>query len=192
MDDRPPDGATPIDPDESDALIPAHIATHAELNAWEQANIVAAEQWAFARRHGDCLRMEFVFELHRQMFADTWRWAGKARTTGKNVGVPASEIRPELAKLIADAHLWIDASAYSPDEIAARFHHRLVQIHAFPNGNGRHARLLTDLLLSQLGRPRFSWGRETLDSAGSARERYLAALKDADRGSLKALMAFAR
>jgi len=186
------EGNTPLDEDESDGLIPTHITTQGALNEWEQANTLEAEQWAFARKRSDYLSMDFIFELHRRMFANTWKWAGKARTTEKNIGVAASDIRPELLNLLRDAQHWIEHKTYEPDELAARFHHRLVQIHVFPNGNGRHARLMTDAILFNLDRPRFSWGSSDLYRKGDARDRYLAALKEADRSNAKPLLRFVR
>jgi len=186
------DGNTLLDEDERDGLIPTHVTTQGALNEWEQANILEAEQWAFARKHSDYLSMAFLFELHRRMFGRTWTWAGKARVTAKNIGVPSGEIRPKLLDLLRDTQSWIDHKTYPADELAARFHHRLVQIHAFPNGNGRHARLMTDVLLVNLGQPRFSWGSADLYTRGAARDGYLAALREADRLNIKPLLAFVR
>ena len=183
---------TPIDGDESEGLIPTHITTQGALNEWEQANILEAEQWAFARKRSDWLSMDFIFELHRRMFADTWTWAGTTRTREKTIGVAVSAVRPDLLDLLRDTAHWIEHKTYEVDEIAARFHHRLVQIHVFSNGNGRHARLMTDVILSHLGRSRFSWGSADLYRKGDARDRYLAALKEADRSNLKPLFAFVR
>lgn len=187
-----PEGTTPLDPNELDGLIPTHIATQGALNAWEQANILAAEQWVFSRRRSDVLAMDFLLDLHRRMFGSTWKWAGTTRTTEKNIGVAVAEIRPELRKLLDDAQYWSAHKTYEPDELCARFHHRLTQIHPFPNGNGRHARLTADVLLSSLGRPRFSWGSADLYRKGDARERYLAALRAADRANHGPLLAFVR
>jgi Fic-DOC domain mobile mystery protein B len=186
------DGNTPINADESEGLIPTHVTTQGALNEWEQANILEAEQWAFARKRSDYLSMDFIIALHRRMFANTWTWAGNTRTTANNIGVAVSEIRPALLVLLRDTQYWIEHKTYDVDELAARFHHRLVQIHAFPNGNGRHARLMADVILSNLGRSRFSWGSADLYRKGDARDRYLAALKEADRSNMKPLFAFVR
>jgi Fic-DOC domain mobile mystery protein B len=183
---------TPLDEDESDGLIPTHITSQGPLNEWEQANILQAEQWAFTRKRSDYLSTDFIFELHRRMFAHTWKWAGKTRTTEKNIGVAPADIRPELLNLVRNTQHWIEHKTYEPDELAARFHHRLVQIHVFPNGNGRHARLLTDVILSNLGRPRFSWGSADLYKKGDARDRYLAALREADGSNVTPLLEFVR
>ena len=187
-----PDGNTPLDPDESDGLIPTHITTQGALNEWEQKNILEAEQWALTRRRTNVLSMEFLLELHRRMFDQAWNWAGTIRKTTKNIGIPVADIRPHLMDLLRDAQYWIENKTYEPDELAARFHHRLVQIHPFPHGNGRHGRLMTDIILVALGKPRFSWGGADLYRKGEAREQYLAALEEADRSNLRPLLAFVR
>ena len=126
------------------------------------------------------------------MLGDVWRWAGHFRTSERNLGIPHPEIPTTLRQLLADADAWIEHRAYSPDEIAVRCHHRLVQIHPFPNGNGRHSRLLADLLVMQLGRERFTWGSASLQAAGDVRRRYIAALKAADSYDIAPLVVFAR
>jgi Fic-DOC domain mobile mystery protein B len=140
-----PFGATPIDGDELEALIPKHMNLQTELNEWEQANILEAEKWAFGQKHSDILSLEFVQKLHKKMFSETWRWAGKFRKTLKNIGVAPHEISQELFKFCGDIQVQIDQKEMPFEEIAARLHHRLVWIHPFPNGNGRHARIYTDM-----------------------------------------------
>ena len=185
------DAATPLTSEEQQDLIPSYISLRRELNEAEQANILEAEQWAFARRH-NVLDLQFLTALHKRMFGRVWRWAGHFRDTERNIGVAPAGIRPDLQQLIADCGYWIKAGTYPPDEIAARFHHRLTLIHPFPNGNGRQARLATDLLLVTLGRPRFSWGRENLVDATQTRKIYVAALRAADKHDLSLLLDFVR
>lgn len=188
-----PDGATPLDPDDAEDLLPDHLASRADLNAWEQANIAKALDWLGRRRTGrTVLSIEFVRELHRRMFDETWTWAGRFRTSGKNIGVPAHTIAPALRDLLDDVAHWVKHSTYASDEIAARFHHRLVQIHAFPNGNGRHGRLMADALLTELGASPFTWGAGDLDREGDVRVRYLDALRRADAGDYAPLLGFVR
>lgn len=187
-----PPGATPLDPDEAEGLIPEHIHTHGELNEWEQENIVEGETWAFAHRRKNILTPEFVDELHKRMFGRTWRWAGEHRTTEKNIGMDPARIAVELKKLCEDVAAQIEHRAYPLDEIAARFHHRLVSIHPYPNGNGRHARTMADLLLVGNGAPRFSWGAGDLVHEGEVRNRYTAALQAADRRNYEPLLQFVR
>jgi len=95
--------------------------------------------------------------------------------------------------LCDDVRYWIANETFEADEIAARFHHRLVQIHLFPNGNGRHARLMADILLEQfLGRPPFTWGSANLANTGDDRKRYIESLAAADKGDYTLLMEVVR
>ena len=188
--DYPP-GATPLDADELASLIPDHITTQGELNEWEQANIVQGDQWARKQRK-EILNDAFVRQLHKQMFGETWRWAGEFRKSNKNIGIDWSKISVELRKLLGDVHYQIEHASCPPDEIAVRFHHRLVAIHPFPNGNGRHARLIADLLVKRLGQPRFTWGSRSLVDAGETRQAYIAALQAADARDYAPQLAFAR
>jgi Fic-DOC domain mobile mystery protein B len=188
--DYPP-GATPLDADELASLIPDHIVTQGELNEWEQQNIQVGDDWA-RRQRKEILNESFVRQLHKQMFGETWKWAGEFRKSDKNIGVDWLKISVELKKLLEDAHYQIEHASYPPDEIAVRFHHRLVAIHPFPNGNGRHARLMADLLVERLGQPRFTWGSRSLIDATDTRQRYIAALQAADARDYAPLLAFAR
>lgn len=188
-----PDGATPLDPNEIEGLRLAHISTRAELDRWEQDNITAGEALAFARRRKDILSDGFMRRLHKRMFGTVWRWAGQFRTSDKNIGGPWWKIPTDLKNLCDDVAVWIEKETFPSDEIAARFHHRLVVIHLFPNGNGRHARTMTDLLLAQrLGRPRFTWGSRNLIGTGECRKKYIDALRSADGHDYRLLLAFVR
>ena len=189
--EQPDDAATPLTPEEMRDLLPAHIAYRRELNEAEQENIARAQEWALNRRR-DLLSEKFVKDLHRQMLGDVWHWTGRLRTSERNIGIAYWEIPGALRQLLDDTKAWIEYNTYPPDEIAVRFHHRLVQIHPFPNGNGRHARLMADLLVMRLGRERFSWGRESLRDAGAMRQRHIAALQAADNHDIDPLLAFAR
>ena len=186
-----PDNATPLTPEEMRELIPAHIAYRRDVNEAEQENIARGQDWALGRRR-DLLSEKFIKDLHRHMLRDVWRWAGKFRTSERNLGIAHYEIPVALRQLLDDTKAWIEYKTYPPDEIAVRFHHRLVQIHAFPNGNGRHSRLMADLLLMSLGGERFSWGSANLQDAGDVRRRYITALQAADNHDIGPLLAFAR
>ncbi len=189
----PTDGATPLDPGESEGLILTHVTTREELNRLEQENIVEAMHWLEAARPKDILDEAFIRTLHRRMFGRVWKWAGKFRDSDKNIGIAKERIGVALRDLCEDTKAQIAHATYTPDEIASRFHHRLVWIHPFPNGNGRHARLLTDLLLEKvLRRPRFSWGGMSGIPEGNIRADYLAALRAADKGDYGKLAEFAR
>jgi len=185
-----PAGATPLDADELANLIPGHITTQGESNEWEQLNIVHGEQWARKQRK-DILTEPFLRQLHQQMFGETWKWAGNFRKSDKNIGVDWLRIGVELRKLLDDVRYQVEHRSFPADEIAVRFHHRLLAIHPFPNGNGRHARLMADLLVQRLGQPRFTWGRRSLIDASETRQGYIAALQAADAHDITPLLVFA-
>lgn len=185
------DASTPLSVEERAGLIPSYIALRHELNEAEQANILEAEQWVFARKR-DVLDERFLSNLHKRMFGRVWRWAGKYRQTERNIGVAPYRIASDLRQLLDDCRYWIVHGSYAPDETCARFHHRLVAIHPYPNGNGRHARLATDLLLVTLGQPRFSWGRTSLVTPSETRQAYVAALRSADGRDMRPLLEFVR
>jgi len=187
-------GATPLDPDEAAGLVPSHITTQADLNAWEQANILQAVRWIARQKKHALLTEGFVRDLHRRMFDQTWKWAGTFRQSNKNIGVDWTQVAVKLRNLLDNTRFQIDHKVFEPDELVVRFHHQLVWVHAFPNGNGRHARLMADVLAQQLGRPRMTWGGADVElvSMGTVRDRYLKALREADQGQWSALIAFAR
>ena len=185
-----PDGATPIDADEAEALLPEHITTQRELNSWESLNILQATRWGLSRKRADYLSSEFVRVLHRQMFNKTWAWAGTYRKSDKNLGVPWRTVATEVFKAIGDARYWLDEAVYDGTESALRLHYRMVVIHPFVNGNGRHARLLADILLFNLDHSPIRWGGTELDSVSEKRSRYLTALRAADRGDFAPLLSY--
>lgn len=185
-----PPGATPIDPDEAAGLIPSHITLQTELDEYEESNILAATEWLASRRRGDPLDDVFLRAVHRQMFSHTWKWAGRPRRSDKNLGVHWTDIPVRIREMLEDVRAQIEHRAYTPVEIAARYHHRLVAIHVFPNGNGRHARLMADLLLDELTGQRFDWGRGSLTEPRELRALYIGALRSADAGDYRPLLAF--
>jgi len=185
------DEGTELTEEEREGLIPSYITLRSELNEAEQANILEAGEWAFARKR-NLLEEGFLNNLHKRMYGNVWRWAGRYRTSGKNIGIDAYRIPTELRQLLDDCRYWIENGTFKPDEIAVRFHHRIVSIHCYPNGNGRHARLAADLLLKSMGQERFSWGGENLVDVGETRERYIAALHAADEHDIGPLLEFVR
>ena len=193
--DYPP-GATPLDPDEMEGLRLSHITNRAELDRWEQDNIIEAETWVFRKTNATkdtLLNVDFIRLLHKRMFRNVWTWAGEFRSSEKNIDVECWSIGPTIKSLLDDVNFWIKQNVYLPDEIGARFHHRLVTIHSFANGNGRHARLMADLLLVHLlKQPRFSWGSKDLIKAGDCRQCYIASLQAADQRNYAPLLKFVR
>jgi len=188
-----PEGATPIRPEDVDDLIP-EITTQEELNEFEQANIAKGYQWASSSKKikSEFPTIETLKLLHKEMFDQTWKWAGEFRLVELTIGIEWSQIATEVKKLCDNVAYWIEHGTYSEDEIAIRFHHRLVFIHPFKNGNGRHARLATNILLGKMGKEPFTWGSGHIGKKGSTRDNYITALKAADNGDHSQLVAFAR
>lgn len=187
-----PDGATPLDPDELRGLKFGHITTRGELDELEQANIEQALEWLSRRRGGDIFDDGFVRTLHKRLFGDVWSWAGEYRLTEKNIGIDPFQIAMQLRMLLDNARHWAEQDVYAPREAAARFHHRLVQIHPFPNGNGRHARIATDVMLEDYyNHPPIEWASGfDLLADNARRTAYIAALRAADAGDFGPLLAF--
>lgn len=189
------DGQTPLDEDEKEGLLVPTITTKAELDEYEQRNIERAVLWSVTHsiKKDKILTEEFVCMLHRRMFGNVWAWAGSYRKTNKNIGVDKWQILQALHVLLDDAKYWIANKTYPPDEYAMRFKHRLVSIHCFPNGNGRHSRLMADIIAEQLFEQQvYSWGAKDPMDDKQKRTTYLAAMKAADRGDMEPLIAFAR
>jgi Fic-DOC domain mobile mystery protein B len=188
---RYPAGATPLDPNELGGLKHRHITTQAELNQLEQANIASGLRW-LKRQRSNVLTDNFATTLHSRLFGDVWDWAGTFRRTGKSVGIDPIHIPVELHTLMGDAQHWTDNKIYPPSEAAVRFHHRLTKIHPFPNGNGRHARIMTDAMLENVYKAKpIDWtGGHDLQKIGPRRTAYIAALKAADRDDIGPLIEF--
>ncbi len=194
MDDfQYPVGATPLELEEVEDLKIGHITTREELNRFEQDNINEAFGWLESRRKGDVLTEKFIKALHQKMFGKVWRWAGTFRRSGKNIGVDWAQIPAHLHTLLQDVRYWVEHKTYPSDEIAVRFHHKLVWIHLFPNGNGRHARLMADILLKDvLKEEPFTWNVSNIDVEDKVRAVYLKALRAADQGDYAMLLEFVR
>lgn len=190
-----PAGSTPLDPDDAEGLIPSWVATRADLNEVEQRNIVEGLTRRRWRRIGatDLLDDLAGRALHRDMFGKVWRWAGAYRSRELTIGVDPRLVSTSVRDLMEDAKLWIgDDRPMPPDEAGYRFHHRLVQVHPFPNGNGRHSRAMTDLLVRAIDCEPFTWGRISLDAASSTRDTYINALRAADAHDFEPLARFVR
>lgn len=188
-------GQTPIDPDEKEGLVPTHLESMDDLNAWEQHNIVRAAMWGErACRRREVLEEDFVRQLHKRMLDRTWAWAGTFRKSDKSIGVPWEQVAVRLSQLLENTKWQRDNEPLSVDALAVEFHFKLVSVHPFPNGNGRHARMMADLLAMSLGRESFTWGAlADLTKAGESRKRYLQGIYDArDTGKVDSLLAFAR
>ncbi|MEP7456164.1 mobile mystery protein B [Phyllobacterium sp. SB3] len=187
-----PDRATPLHPDELDGLRFKHITTRGELDELEQVNIESGLAWLNRRRKTDMLTEQFMRTLHRQMFGDVWKWAGQFRQTEKNIGIDPVQIAVQLKMLLDDARYWADNHTFAPLEASARFHHRLVQIHPFANGNGRHARIAADTYIAdRFEHAPIDWtAGHDLQHTNDRRNAYIAALRAADAGNYEPLLAF--
>ena len=189
------DGQTPLDEDEKEDLLINSISTRAELDEFEQKNIEDAIQWSLTRKFkaAQILSESFIKDLHKRMYGSVWKWAGQYRKTNKNIGVDKLEISTTLRSLIDDAKYWLENSVYEPDEFAIRFKHRLVSIHCFPNGNGRHSRMIAEIIIEKIYKqPVFSWGDSSFSEETDIRDKYLKALRKADKGNFDLLLKFAR
>jgi len=171
------------------------ITTHGELDEHEQRNIEKAIEWTISKKFSteQILTEQFIKDLHKKMFYDVWEWAGSFRLSEKNIGIPWIKISVELKQLLDDTEYWIINHTYSPDEIAIRFKHRLVNIHCFPNGNGRHSRIMADIIIDSIfDLEIFTWHFSNMVRAGEIRTKYIAAIREGDKGNIKPLIDFAR
>lgn len=187
-----PDGVTPLDVDEKEGLRFKHITTRGELDQLEQANIVEGLQWLKKQKHADILSDGFVCDLYKRLFGQVWKWAGSFRKTEKNIGVDPIQITIQLRQLLGDTRYWIEHKTYPPMELAVRFHHKLVLIHLFPNGNGRHARIMADAMLTKLmDEPAIDWaGGYKLENMNERCDQYIVALRAADQHDFSKLLEF--
>jgi Fic-DOC domain mobile mystery protein B len=189
------DGQTPLDEDEKEGLLIPTITTRGELDEFEQLGVEKTNEWLLGRKLNieKILSEDFVKNLHQRMFDDIWKWAGQFRKTEKNIGVDPITIPIEIRNLLDDCKYWIENKVFDEDETAVRFSHRMVSIHPFANGNGRHSRLIADVLVNKgFGKPYFTWGSINLTKEGEARDKYLSALRAADQQDYKLLIEFAR
>lgn len=188
-------GQTELEEQEKEGLKIKTITSHKELDEYEQLSIERAVEWLITKKFNanQVLSEDFIKSLHRRMYNDVWKWAGHFRKSEKTIGIKWIKIGIELKVLLDDTRYWIEHNSYPPDEIALRFKHRLVSIHCFPNGNGRHSRLIADVLIEKiLGCPRFSWGNYNLEAATDTRKNYINALRAADQNNIDPLLVFAR
>lgn len=188
-------GQTPLDEEEKEGLLIPTIATRGELDEFEQQNIEDAIQWLLTRklRSEAILTEKFILDLHKRMYGNVWAWAGRIRNSNKNLGIDRWQISTALRTLLDDTLFWIQNETFPPDEIAVRFKHRIVSIHCFPNGNGRHSRLMADVIIEKIyNKPVFSWGAADLSVHNDVRTTYLRSVKLADQGSIESLITFAR
>ena len=189
------DGQTPLDEEEKEGIKIKLITTQVELDEFEQLNIEKAVEWTIHTKikPEKILTEKFVKNVHKRMYGDVWKWAGEFRKTEKNIGIPWTQIGIELKILLDDTRYWIENKTFSSEEIAIRFKHRIVSIHCFPNGNGRHSRMMADIIMESIfGNEIFSWNQSNMVKANEIRYQYIKALRKADNGNYKQLIEFAK
>jgi Fic-DOC domain mobile mystery protein B len=188
-------GQTPLSEEEKEGLLISSITTREELDEHEQLNIEEAVAWIIHGkfRKEKILTEDFVKQLHKKMLGKVWSWAGSFRRSEKNIGVSWIYIGIELKALLDDANFWIAKKTYDPDESAIRFKHRLVNIHCFANGNGRHSRLMADIIIESIFKKDiFSWHNSNMVKPDEVRRQYIYAVREADKGDIQPLIEFAR
>ncbi len=189
------DGQTPLDEEEKEGIKIKSITTQGELDELEQLNIEKAVEWTIHSKlkPEKILTEKFIKDLHKRMYGDVWKWAGEFRRTEKNIGIQSTQIGLQLKNLLDDTKYWIENKTFSAEEIAIRFKHRIVSIHCFPNGNGRHSRLMADIIMESIfGNDIFSWHQSSMVKANETRKLYINALREADNGHVTPLIEFAK
>ncbi len=182
-------GETPIDI--SDLKVKG-ISNRAQLSVVEAENIRKVIVKYLSKRPTRKMApfdLSWFKRLHKQMFGDVWRWAGRIRREDLNIGVRWSLIETSLQELADDLAYW-ERDGTNVLERATRLHYRAVFIHPFQNGNGRWARMLANILLKRNDGSVTEWPDPELgDAASSIRGEYLTALQAADHGEIEPLMA---
>jgi len=189
------EGQTPLDEEEKEGLKIKSITTQEELDEFEQLNIEKAVEWTIHSKlkPEKILTEKFIKDLHKRMYGDVWKWAGEFRKTEKNIGIPWTQIGIELRNLLDDTKYWIENKTYTPEEVAIRFKHRIVSIHCFPNGNGRHSRMMADIIIESIfGKEIFSWHQSNMVKADEIRKEYIKSLREADNGNIIPIIEFAK
>lgn len=189
------DGQTPLSESDKEELLIEIISTQKELDEYEQLNIEKAMVWIYSTkiRKDTILTEKFIKNLHKKMFGDVWGWAGKFRRIDTNIGVDWVRIPVELRQLLDNTQYWIDNKVFPPDEIAIRFKHKLVNIHCFPNGNGRHSRIMADIIIETIfDKEIYTWNDSNMVKADETRDKYISAIREGDKGDIKPLISFAR
>jgi Fic-DOC domain mobile mystery protein B len=189
------DGQTPLDENEIQGLKILSITTKGELDEMEQNNIEEAQLWLLGRKlnYTQILTSEFITSLHKRMYGNVWNWAGEFRRTNKNLGIHFFQIPIALKQLLDNTKFWIENNTYDPDEIAIRFKHNIVSIHCFSNGNGRHSRMMADIIIEKVFKKAvFTWGMSDSSAESNARSNYISAIKRADQHDYTELISFAR
>jgi len=184
--------STPIEPDDHQFLVPEmkHLITWADVDAEEASNIAKGRAWLIAQHFtlDDLFDTLTLRTIHQRMFGKVWTWAGSVRRRETSIGIDPSQIQTQFEQLVQNFR-WRAANAdeigFSEEErreLGIRFHTEMVAIHAFVNGNGRHARLVANLVdsamgLGSLADPLYPWGARSGLPSAESRKLYLDAIK---------------
>jgi len=186
-----PENATPVE--DASGLIPTHITTKEQLNEWEVNNILKAAERYLTKRLKRIITVDFIKKVHKDMFDDTWEWAGQFRKRDLSIGVDWHKIQVEVKKLADDIEFWGKGkSDLNIFEQSIRIHHRLVKIHPFLNGNGRHARMIADIFLYSCRHKMPIWPSHEIISSTDIRKRYINVLNKADKNDYRPLEKFTK
>lgn len=189
-----PEGATPLSPDDMLGLKHKHVDTREQLNELEAANILQGQIWASTLKKptlDSIFDRAFVTNLHKALFGDVWEWAGIFRQRQLNIGIDPKNIPVDLHNFLEDAKCWVEFKHYDNLELSARIQHRLVQIHPFVNGNGRHSRIFTDIVrVYLLGEKPMKWAYAKLEDLTEERSSYITGLRKADEGDFSVFIKY--
>lgn len=185
-----------MDPDARQFLLPEHadVATNNELNELEALNIADAFAWADDQtwQTADFFTQHVLREIHAKMFDQVWVWAGTYRSREVNIGnCPPEEISTRLEQVLGNLS-YQSENGRSAHDVCTALHHCIAQIHPFPNGNGRHARLVARLLAQTMGLERSSltWGSTEYADEDTRKAAYISSLRAADDGDFGPLKSF--
>ncbi len=185
---KTPEDSTPIN--DLSGLIPSGITVKSALDEWEAENILKAYNRYLKTSRKRAISPGLITAVHKEMFGLTWKWAGSFRKENLNLGVEWFAIPVEIKKLCDDIAFWEKSKNVNILEQSVRIHHRLVRIHPFLNGNGRHARMIADIFLSGRGKKLPLWPDKDMVETTDIRKRYIHCLKEADNGDYAGLLEF--
>ena len=192
---KPIDDATPLDDISGLKLPSSRVYTLKEVYEAEANNIALATLKYLSAPPSKKIApftYEWLQQLHYEMFGNVWEWAGKFRSCELSIGIKAYQVPTALKELADDIAFWDKHKTYDIYEVAARLHHRAVQIHPFQNGNGRWSRMLANIYLRQNGSMPVKWQENLLSKENTKRDEYIQALKNADSGNYAKLIAMHR
>lgn len=167
-----------FDPDKHDNIL--GITDLDLLYENEALGIIRAQQYILDLDANFVFDSRLILDLHHIVFGNLYLWAGKWRNVVTNIGIDVGKIPYAIAEYADHVNYMKNAAMDREGLVNCLFytHHRYTQIHPFNNGNGRTARLITDLVANMNGYQNIQL---YVRDAGAERENYKAALKAADQ-----------